>query len=1083
MRAGRFGRFVPAVAFLAAGTFPALAVNQTPTITLPVTNYPLPYGLNLATSSFGATPMPTLQSFVGGEQNGLWVMIGGRTNGLHGFSTSGLTNFPVAFQSRDIWVVDPVTKQSWSRSLEGSGLPLSVIDALTAANYEEMQIGGKLYMIGGYAFDRTQNKFLTYDTLTSVDLNGLVAWVKGDPNAPALTSIFRTIHDPALQVTGGELTELDGRAMLVFGQNFDGDYSPGANGNYTSQVRSFTITDTAATLSIGAVTASPNPGDPSQYRRRDFIMVDVLRQDPVTRALTPGLVQLAGVFTTTNGGWTVPVEVGPDGVPHQADPAAAATFKQGLNVYSAAHFASFSQVTGANYDTLFGGISAGTFDTASNTFTPDPGLPFSNVITTLVIDKTGKYTQDVMAAAFPTIASLTNGQPLLFGANAHFFLADGVPTFAGSEIIDLDAVMANAAADTVTLGYIFGGISSDQPNGGHTAASNLVFNVTMALPPFVDLNAAGTTTAIAGAMARRLLIENAGAQYNIPAGADLTAFGGATVTNGQLVVNGNLAARSLIIGAAGTVRGTGTIDAPTIVGGTLRPGNSPGTLSFTQSVVQSASGTLMLDIDGSGTGSGAGNYSRVAVTGVASSYTAGGSIAPVLRGIAGSAGNTYSPALGQRFTVVTVTGGVAGSFASLVQPGAGLAAGTRFDVSYGLNSIDLFVTPASFADLSALGGETTPNRAAVGGAIDVLRGPAGPQMTGDQAVVINALYGIPVDAAYESLDQMAGTVHGDALSAALSLNRLFASGDDGWSAGPSTSLAGDARLGLSALDIMAAPEPAALNGASPFWGRAAGQWTNVATDGNAPGHTASAGGVIVGFDIVRDAGMHLGIAGSYAVADLTTKNGAAADIQSGRVLVYGSKVFGAWRFEHEFSLGFDGYRTRRLIRIGGLTRTAMGSSDGYNVSVDLAAHYDLGFAVPFGEFRYDHVHRDRFAETGAGSLSLIVADGDLDAPRLLAGADFDLVRAFGGSGGSVMLRLAWAHDFDGAFATTDAALTGAPAATFTVFSSRPGNDAGLVDLRADTSIGDGFSVYGAYSLEAREREIAQGISFGVRAAW
>src|SRR5262249_5662069 len=157
-------------------------------------------------------------------------------------------------------------------------------------------------------------------------------------------------------------------------------------------------------------------------------------------------------------------------VPHEADPTAPSTFKQGINVYSAARFASFSRVTGANYDTFFGGISAGYFDPGTNTFTPDPGLPFSNAITTIVIDKNGNYIQDFMSTAFPTILSLTNGQPLLFGANAHFFLADGTPTITGSEVIDLDAVMANAPGDTVTLGYIFGGISADKPNGGHTAA-------------------------------------------------------------------------------------------------------------------------------------------------------------------------------------------------------------------------------------------------------------------------------------------------------------------------------------------------------------------------------------------------------------------------------------------------------------------------------------------------------------------------------------------------------------------------------------------------------------------------------------
>ncbi len=52
-----------------------------------------------------------------------------------------------------------------------------------------------------------------------------------------------------------------------------------------------------------------------------------------------------------------------------------------------------------------------------------------------------------------------------------------------------------------------------------------------------------------------------------------------------------------------------------------------------------------------------------------------------------------------------------------------------------------------------------------------------------------------------------------------------------------------------------------------------------------------------------------------------------------------------------------------------------------------------------------------------------------------------------------------------------------------MFSSKPGNDAGLLDLLASTSIGDGFGLFGAYSLEARDHAITQGISLGLRATW
>jgi len=420
-----------------------------------------------------------------------------------------------------------------------------------------------------------------------------------------------------------------------------------------------------------------------------------------------------------------------------------------------------------------------------------------------------------------------------------------------------------------------------------------------------------------------------------------------------------------------------------------------------------------------------------------------------------------------------------------VQPSAGLAAGTRFDVSYAGNSLDLFVTPASFANLSALGGAVTRNRAAVGGAIDALRGPAGPALTGDTATVINAFYGTSVSGMGAALDQMAGTVHGDAMTAALSANRMFAFSDGNWDGGPTmtASLLG-AGHDFAALNVLAGPQPASLSG-SPFWARAAGQWINTTSDGRAPGYTANAGGAVAGFDLVRDADTRFGFAGAYIVSDVTTKIGATANVQGGRAFAYGTKIIGSWRFDHEVSLGFDGYHTRRVITIGGLARIATGKADGFNVSADLAAHYDLGFAVPFGEFRYDRIHRDGFTETGAGVISLAVAGADLDAPRLLAGADFDLMRTFGrpSPDWGANLRRAWAHDFDGTLGVTDSALTGAPANRFTVFSSKPGNDAGLLDLRASTGIGDGFALFGAYKLEARDRQITQGVSLGLRATW
>ncbi|MBN8897694.1 MAG: hypothetical protein J0H35_05840, partial [Rhodospirillales bacterium] len=175
-------------------------------------------------------------------------------------------------------------------------------------------------------------------------------------------------------------------------------------------------------------------------------------------------------------------------------------------------------------------------------------------------------------------------------------------------------------------------------------------------------------------------------------GGPFSTFGNVVLTNGgsatgTLSVNGDVSGASLYVAESGTLRGVGRVHSPTRIDGTLAPGNSPGTLTFTAPLTLGARSSSRFEIDGSGTGTGAGNYSRVILTGSASSYAANGTLRPQLRGLGGSATNTYTPPLGQTFQIVSAQGGVSGSYTGLVQP-AGLATGTRFDALYMPTGID-----------------------------------------------------------------------------------------------------------------------------------------------------------------------------------------------------------------------------------------------------------------------------------------------------------------------------------------------------------------------------------------------------------
>lgn len=204
-----------------------------------------------------------------------------------------------------------------------------------------------------------------------------------------------------------------------------------------------------------------------------------------------------------------------------------------------------------------------------------------------------------------------------------------------------------------------------------------------------------------------------------------TYVGATAVNGGSLKINGSIVS-SATVGSGGSLGGTGTVaDVIVANGGRLAPGNSPGTLTAYGSVVQQPGSALDIEIDGPGSGNGAGNYDRLVLTGMGSTYTAGGSLNVLLRGISAPASNTYSPTLGQRFAFVSAPGGVLGSFDHLNQPPEGLLPGTRIDLVYGTTGLALYATPASYADIAAAGVASNSNRQQVGAILEGLRPVAG----------------------------------------------------------------------------------------------------------------------------------------------------------------------------------------------------------------------------------------------------------------------------------------------------------------------------------------------------------------------
>src|SRR5260370_19750853 len=122
------------------------------------------------------------------------------------------------------------------------------------------------------------------------------------------------------------------------------------------------------------------------------------------------------------------------------------------------------------------------------------------------------------------------------------------------------------------------------------------------------------------------------------------------------------------------------------------------------------------------------------------------------------------------------------------------------------------------------------------------------------------------------------------------LNRLFDSATEDHRNGRCLMASAIGRLpgGFAAINSVASPYNAEASSASPFWAVGVGSWSNTATDGNAPGYSANAGGLIAGVDLKKDGDSTLGVAIGYARTNVTTKNQATAYAQTERLIAYGN---------------------------------------------------------------------------------------------------------------------------------------------------------------------------------------------------
>jgi len=652
-----------------------------------------------------------------------------------------------------------------------------------------------------------------------------------------------------------------------------------------------------------------------------------------------------------------------------------------------------------------------------------------------------------------TFAGVVSGTGSLVQAGANTVTLTGTNTYTGGTTITQGTVSIGTDAN---LGAATGALTL---NGGTLALSNSVTTTR----PIVVGSSSGTLDTGASQLATGGALSGTGSLLKAGAGSwNLTGTGtgytGALqVAQGTLFVNTTLGAATVTVAAPAVLRGTGTLLGSLSVLGRLSPGNnSPGTLSVTGPVSFGAGSTAAFEIDGPGTGSGAGNYSRL-VSGSTVSLN-GAVLAPVLRGISGSASNTFTPSMGQLFHLINAAGGLSGSFSSLTQPD-GLPSGLIFDTVYGANTVDLVVTPADYGQLGPLGVTATLNRTRTGAALQALR-PA-PGTRGANSAFLNVLYPLGAADLTSALDQIGTALYGQILEGSLQALR---------------------RAELASRQ--------ARDDAEPVWLDVSALEVRAPGDGLVRGFDLRGGGGMVGFDLWRRPTGLAGVALGHEQSQLVSAgpDHGRADTTTEQLVGYGRLDRGPWRLDLNASLGFARSTVKRTVAFGTFA-TDLQSEPKFELadsSLNLSREVHLGALSlrPGLLVQSGTAWMSGFTEQGAAPVALRNHTGTVS--RLEGGATLETDQSFhlGGHALELGLRLAYLGEAYTSGAGNTVSLSADPATPFTLRAQRPSAD--FLQARALAAL----QLYGnseAYlSLEnsaLSRRHEGYNLNTGVRLHW
>lgn len=378
-------------------------------------------------------PGPSVHSGAYAVYGGKWIFIGGRTNGLHGFDVA--ESFPPDGANTAIGMVDPVSRQVWYREM--TELSDSIKEPLGSSNMQFYQDGQNLIMIGGYGYSSVFRNYITFPTVTVINLPGLITAVR---DTTPLNPHFRQISDSRVRVCGAHLQKLDSTYYLVFGHSFDGRYTRSDSAGvyiqrYSNEIKRFQLDLNASIPRLYNYRAEY---DSLNFHRRDYNLVPQIFPDG-----SAGFTAFSGVFQYhLVAPYFNHIDI------HAGSHVVNDTFQQYLNLYHCSNLPVYDPLHNEMHTIFFGGNGLYYWDSTRNSLRVNYMIPFVKTISRVTRSGDGSIHEFFMPLSMP----------YLLGTNAYFIPAD-TSLFLQNSILDLSRIHGRTLA-----GYVCGGIRSPQPD-------------------------------------------------------------------------------------------------------------------------------------------------------------------------------------------------------------------------------------------------------------------------------------------------------------------------------------------------------------------------------------------------------------------------------------------------------------------------------------------------------------------------------------------------------------------------------------------------------------------------------------------